>query len=81
MLITDLNYLIDLDSIDSQACSANQIQGGRKKPTAYANAVAAGDASGGLFAIVTVSTNTSTQTSPFGATAFATSGSTAMSKG
>jgi hypothetical protein len=81
MIITNLNYLTDLDSIDSQAISAKQIQGGRKKPTAYANAVAAGDASGGTYAIVYVNTNVSTQTSPFGATAFATSGSTAMSKG
>ena len=55
--------------------------GGRIKPYAFANPVAAEDASGGGYAAVLTATNVSAQTSPFGATAFGTASSTAIVKG
>ena len=79
MIITDLFYA---DLIESHNSSMLNLQGGgRVKPYAFANSVAAGDASGGIYAAVFLATNVSVQTSPFGATAFSTASSTAIAKG
>ena len=79
MIITDLSYA---DAINSHDISMLNLQGGgRAKPYAFANSVAAGDASGGNYAAVFTATNASAQTSPFGATAFSTASSTAIAKG
>ncbi len=79
MIITDLSYA---DSLESPDISMLNLQGGgRIKPYAFANSVAAGDAIGGKYAAVFTATNVSVQTSPFGATAFSTASSTAIAKG
>ena len=79
MIITNLSYA---DSIESHPILMFNLQGGgRVKPYAFANSVAAGDAIGGKYAAVFTATNASVQTSPFGATAFSTASSTAVAKG
>jgi|GEM_PF-2748585 len=79
MIITNLSYA---DSIESHDIPMLNLQGGgRIKLYAFANSVAAGDASGENYAAVLTATNVSAQTSPFGATAFSTASSTAIVKG